>query len=114
MSANRGTTAALSELEEKLLHLKNLTEANQFMLEVLKDQGERLQEIDGDTARSMLREQARNRFSPTKGKTPAGQARADFCTSSSPLTNSCAIGKVEGCRRAMNCSISANCNYSSD
>ena len=76
MSAIRGTTAALSELEEKLLHLKNLTEANQFMLEVLKDQGERLQEIDGDTARSMLRAQARSRFSPTKGKTPKPEVLA--------------------------------------
>ncbi|MDE4135080.1 hypothetical protein PXK00_18375 [Phaeobacter sp. QD34_3] len=65
MSVNQGNTAALSRLEEKLLHLRHLTEANQFMVEVLKEQGDRLQKIEADEARQMLRVQARAAFGPT-------------------------------------------------
>ncbi len=68
MSVTQGTAAALTALEEKLLHLSHLTEANQFMVEVMKEQGEHLKSIDAEEARSMLRLQARKAFGPASGE----------------------------------------------
>ena len=67
MSVTQGTASALTALEEKLLHLSHLTEANQFMVEVLKEQGEQLNAIDAEEARAMLRAQARKVFGPAGG-----------------------------------------------
>lgn len=67
MSVTQGTAAALTALEEKLLHLSYLTEANQFMVDVMKEQGEQLKSLDAEEARAMLRAQARKAFGPEGG-----------------------------------------------
>ncbi|CUH87953.1 hypothetical protein PH5382_01882 [Phaeobacter sp. CECT 5382] len=70
MSANQNLNAALGALESKLETLKTLTDANQFMVEALKEQGEALQAMAAGPARKMLRDQARAKFSPDGGSTP--------------------------------------------
>lgn len=70
MSANQNLTTALGALESKLETLKILTDANQFMVEALKDQGDVLSELEAEPARRLLRAQARARFDPKSGAEP--------------------------------------------
>lgn len=70
MSANQNLTAALGALETKLETLKTLTDANQFMVEALKEQGDALSDMAVEPARRMLRDQARARFDPKAGAEP--------------------------------------------
>ncbi len=69
MSLKQDKAAALAALEQKLQHLSHLTKANQFMVEVLKEQGDRLHHIDANEARNMLRAQAREVFGSAEAET---------------------------------------------
>lgn len=64
MSAKIGAQPPMVELEDKLLHLQCLTEANEFMIDFLKEQGAALKEMGAEEARTLLRKAARLRFGP--------------------------------------------------
>ncbi|MEP2717592.1 hypothetical protein [Pseudophaeobacter sp.] len=70
MSANQKLTTALAALHDQLQTLQNLTEANEFMVTALKEQGDALKAMDAEPAREMLRQQARAQFSEEQGRTP--------------------------------------------
>lgn len=70
MSANQNLTEALTILQEQLEALKNLTDANEFMVSALKEQGNTLKSLDAEPAREMLRQQARAQFDPEQGDSP--------------------------------------------
>lgn len=70
MSADQKMSLALAALEQQLETLKNLSDANEFMVTALKEQGEVLRQMEADTARDMLRKQARARFSEDEGVKP--------------------------------------------
>lgn len=70
MSANQKLTLALAALEQQLETLKTLTDANEFMVTALKEQGEDLRQMEADAARDMLRGQARARFDAEDGTAP--------------------------------------------
>ena len=70
MSANQNLTEALTILQEQLEALKNLTDANEFMVSALKEQGNTLKSLDAEPAREMLRQQARAQFDPAQGNSP--------------------------------------------
>lgn len=70
MSANQNLTTALAELQDQLEALKSLSDANEFMVTALKEQGDALKAMEAEPAREMLRQQARAQFSPDQGITP--------------------------------------------
>jgi len=70
MSANQNLTAALAVLQDQLEALKTLTNANEFMVTALKEQGDTLKSMEAEPAREMLRQQARAQFSPEQGASP--------------------------------------------
>lgn len=70
MSANQNLTKALALLQDQLDALKTLTDANEFMVTALKEQGDSLKTMEAEPAREMLRQQARAQFSPDQGASP--------------------------------------------
>ncbi|WP_083097375.1 hypothetical protein [Pseudophaeobacter leonis] len=70
MSTNQNLTTALTALEEHLKTLQALTDANEFMVTALKEQGDALKHMEAEPARELLRGQARARFSPDQGDAP--------------------------------------------
>ncbi|MFC4215899.1 hypothetical protein [Pseudophaeobacter arcticus] len=70
MSANQNLTAALAILHDQLEALKTLTDANEFMVTALKEQGDALKTMEAEPARELLRLQARAQFSPEQGASP--------------------------------------------
>jgi hypothetical protein len=70
MSANQKLAEALVVLQDQLEALKHLTDANEFMVTALKEQGEQLKSMEAEPAREMLRQQARAQFSPDQGIAP--------------------------------------------
>lgn len=70
MSANQKLAEALAVLQDQLESLKHLTDANEFMVTALKEQGDALKSMEAEPAREMLRQQARAQFSPDQGAAP--------------------------------------------
>ncbi|WP_278921178.1 MULTISPECIES: hypothetical protein [Pseudophaeobacter] len=73
MSANQNLTTALEALEaleDQLRTLQTLTNANEFMVAALKEQGDALKSMEPEPARDLLRSQARERFSQDHGSAP--------------------------------------------
>ncbi len=70
MSANQKLTEALAVLQGQLESLKSLTDANEFMVTALKEQGDALKSMEAEPAREMLRQQARVQFDPDQGLSP--------------------------------------------
>lgn len=70
MSADQKLSLALATLEQQLETLKTLTDANEFMVSALKEQGDALRMMEAETARELLRKQARARFGEDSGSEP--------------------------------------------
>jgi hypothetical protein len=74
MSTNQNLTTALTALEEHLKTLQALTDANEFMVTALKEQGDALKQMEAEPARELLRGQARARFGAGEGQGEAPDA----------------------------------------
>ncbi|KAE9627897.1 hypothetical protein [Parasedimentitalea maritima] len=62
MSANSNLTTALGVLDEKLQSLQAMTQANQFLVDALREKEPVLKALDAEGARGFLRQSARARF----------------------------------------------------
>ncbi|EBA16650.1 hypothetical protein RSK20926_02559 [Roseobacter sp. SK209-2-6] len=76
MSADQDLNTALGTLKEKLEALKVMTDANQFLVEMLREEGDALRNMGADSARAMLRRKARAKFSPDGGIAPNAEVLA--------------------------------------
>ncbi|MGR3760168.1 hypothetical protein ACUXV3_08535 [Roseobacteraceae bacterium NS-SX3] len=70
MTAHRNLSTALGELDEKLRTLKDMAEANGFLISALKDDGDALKRMEAEASRAMLRARARAVFDPESGSSP--------------------------------------------
>ena len=70
MSAYQDLNAALAALKEKLDALQVMAEANKFLVQTLKDEGEALLGLEAEPARALIRKKARAKFGAKNGTQP--------------------------------------------
>jgi hypothetical protein len=68
MSQHSNLQEALGVLDGRLRSLHALTRANSFLVEILRNEREVLEKMDGDVARDMLRARARRHFGAEAGE----------------------------------------------
>ncbi len=61
---------ALGVLDRKIEVLNNLVTANDFMITCMREEATRLNQMDGEATRTMLRNRARQTFRPQGGQQP--------------------------------------------
>lgn len=68
MSANSNLNEALGVLGDKLQSLNAMVQANQFMIDSVRDHEAKLKALDAEAARSFMRQNARKTFGDDETK----------------------------------------------